>query len=201
MSIVNFFSYIEASNPEKIKEALWSGEKNAIAVCEFIRVKKERGYRVEIDEIEEADDTIIAYNDARLCVKWAKINIEGINISKLEDIVIQYKYADYIYEFARYVKGANIVKLEDAYIACVSSSFRLKDFAKYVEGANIEKLEDAIIKICDSHDIYYFAKEVEGVNLYKLRKALKAKKDSYKGTYMSEWTETFGAKGLFKNNW
>lgn len=169
IDIANFFSYIEASNLEKIKEALWTGEKNAIAICEFIRVKKERGYNIELDEIKEAEDTIIAYNDARLCVEWAEINIEGINISKLEDIVIQDKYGNYIYEFA-----------------------------KCVEGANIEKLEDAIIKTGDASAIYHFAREVEGVNLYKLRKALKATKDRY---YMNRWIDTFGAKGLFKNNW
>ena len=172
MSISNFFYAVKGSNPEKIKKALFDGEKNATAIFNFIIIKRAREYTIDIDEIKEVDDIIIASNDASLCKRWAEKNMEGINLSKLEDIVIQYDYVYYI-----------------------------MDFAKYVKGANIAKLEDAIIKIDDASKIYYFAKEVQGANLYKLRKALRASKDEKKEMYIRWWKDEFGLKGLFKSNW
>ena len=70
----------------------------------------------------------------------------------------------YIYYFAKNIKGANIVKLEDAIINTNDARF-IYYFARDIKGANIVKLEDAIINTNDSMYIYYFAKNVKGANI------------------------------------
>lgn len=161
-SIRDFFYAVKCSNPEKIKKALLDGEKDAITIFDFIITKRARGYTIDIDEIKEVDNIIIASNDASLCGKWAEKNMEGINVSKLEDIVIQYGGGSYIINFAKYVKGANIAKLEDA-----------------------------IIKIDDASLLYCFATVIQGANLYKIRKALKVSKDEKKEKYIRKWKDQF----------
>lgn len=199
-SILDFFFNVRNSNPEKIKKALLAGEKDATAIYDYFVRKKGRGYTIDMNEIKEIDDIIIASNDANICLLWAQKNIEGIDIPKLEDVVIQSKNTHYILLFAMNVKGANIEKLEDAYIEYENSAYNFADFATKVKGSNIEKLEDAVIKKGEASNIYFFAKVVEGANLYKLRKALKASKSKDKKTYIERWKKNFGMKGIFKSN-
>lgn len=196
--IINFYALVKGSNYEKIKKALLNSENNANAMYEFFILSKEKGHIMQEDEIKEIDDIIIASNNDRICLSWAQTNTKGINISKLEDIVINGNFICCIHAFASSVNGANIEKLEDAFIKCVNSNnvYQVKEFAKTVKGVNIAKLEDVLIKFGDAYDIYYFAKSIEESNLYKLRKALKATKSK---TYMNYWIDTFGAKGIFKN--
>lgn len=199
-SILDFFRNIKNSNPEKIKRAILAGDKNAEAIYNYFAIKKDLGYTIDINEIKEIDAAIIASNDANICLLWAQTNSEGIDIPKLEDVVIQSKNTHYILFFAINVKGANIEKLEDAYIEYENSAYNLVEFATKVKGINIEKLEDAVIKKGEASDIYIFAKVVEGANLYKLRKALKASKSKDKKTYIERWKKHFGMKGIFKSN-
>ena len=91
-------------------------------------------------------------------------NIKGANIVKLEDAIINTNDAEYLYYFTIDVKGANIVKLEDAIINTNDARF-IYYFARDIKGANIVKLEDAIINTNDSMYIYYFAKNVKGANI------------------------------------
>lgn len=196
--IINFYGLIKGSNYEKTKKALLNSENNAKAMYEFFILSKEKGHIMQEDEIKEIDDIIIASNNAQICLPWAQTNTKGINISKLEDIVINGNLIFCIHAFASSVNGANIEKLEDAFIKCVNSNnvYQVKEFAKTVKGVNIAKLEDVLIKFGDAYDIYHFANSIEEANLYKLRKALKATKSK---TYMNYWIDTFGAKGIFKN--
>lgn len=197
-TILNFYGLVKGSNYEKTKKALLNSENNADAMYKFFILSKKQGHIMQEDEIKEIDDIIIASNNDRICLLWAQTNTEGINISKLEDIVINGKAICYIHDFASSVNGANIEKLEDAFITCINSNniYMIEEFAKTVKGVNIEKLEDVLIKFGDAYYIYYFAKRIEGANLYKLRKALKATKSK---TYMNCWIDTFGAKGIFEN--
>ncbi len=197
-AILDFYKLVKGSNYEKIKKALINSEDNAYVVYEFFILSKEKGHIMQEDEIKEIDDIIIASNNDRICLSWAQTNTKGINISKLEDIVINGNYIYDIHAFASSVNGANIEKLEDAFIKCVNSDnvYQVEKFAKTVKGANIAKLEDILIKYGDAYDIYYFAKHIEGANLYKLRKALKATKNK---TYLNSWIDTFGTKGIFKD--
>ena len=87
-----------------------------------------------------------------------------INIDDITNEVIGFGNLEYIYNFAYYVRGANIAKLEDAIINKKDARY-IYSFAKVVKGANIVKLEDAIINTNDSMYIYYFAKNVKGANI------------------------------------
>lgn len=196
--ILQFYKLVKGSNYEKIKRALLNSENNADAIYEFFIISRNKGHIMQEDEIREIDDAIIGSNNDKICLSWAQTNTVGMNISKLEDIVINGNHLYSIYAFASSVNGANIERLEDAFITFINSSnvYKVNDFAKTVKGANIAKLEDVLIKFGNSYYIYYFAKEIEGANLYKLRKALKATKNK---KYINLWWETFGTKGLFKN--
>ncbi len=79
--------------------------------------------------------------------------------------------AEYIYEIARYVKGAPIDKLADAIIATGNAEYIYK-FARYVKGAPIDKLADAIIATGNAKYIYEFACNVKGAPIDKLRVAI-----------------------------
>ena len=70
-----------------------------------------------------------------------------------------------IYAFAKYVKGANITKLEGVVIEKGSKKYACH-FASYVKGANINKLEDVIIKRNDPFWMAVFAQKVKGANIY-----------------------------------
>ena len=197
-AILDFYRLVKGSNYEKIKRVLLNSENNAGAIYEFFIININQGHIMEDDEIKEIDEAISASNNARICLEWAQTNIDGINISKLEDIVIKGNNENYIYAFASSVNGANIEKLEDAFITFINygNIYRVREFAKNVKAINIEKLEDVIIKFGSAYDIYIFANEVEGANLHKLRKALMATKNK---KYKNYWNKSFGIKGLFKN--
>lgn len=196
--ILKFYKLVKGSNYEKIKRAILNSENDAYAIYEFFMTSKQQGHIMQEDEIKEIDDAIIASNNDRVCLQWAQTNTPGINISKLEDIVINSNNLNNVHIFASSVNGANIEKLEDAFITFIQSGnvYRVMEFARTVKGVNIEKLEDVLIKFGNAHDIYHFAEEIEGANLYKLRKALKAKKNK---KYMNYWKESFGTKGIFLN--
>ena len=113
------------------------------------------------------------------------LNIEGANIEKLENAIIELKNARDIYKFARVVKGANIEKLENAIIETVTKNVEhiyekevdyIIYFARDVKGANIEKLENAIIETKKPFYIYFFALNIEGANIEKLENAIIATK-------------------------
>ena len=61
-----------------------------------------------------------------------------INIDDITNEVIGFGNLEYIYNFAYYVRGANIAKLEDAIINKKDARY-IYSFAKIVKGANIVK--------------------------------------------------------------
>ena len=77
-----------------------------------------------------------------------------INIDDITNEVIGFGNLEYIYNFAYYVRGANIAKLEDAIIN-TNDSMYIYYFAKNVKGANINitKLTDAIMMIGNYENI------------------------------------------------
>ena len=94
--------------------------------------------------------------------------------NNIQNYVISTKNAEYIYDFARSIKGANIQKLEDAIIRSKNAKY-IYVFARSIEGANIQKLEDAIIKTKNVKYIEEFAEYVKGANkerLYAVTKKL-----------------------------
>ena len=126
---------------------------------------KDINYLIErnIINIDDITNEVIGFGNLEYIYNFAYY-VRGANIAKLEDAIINKKDARYIYSFAKIVKGANIVKLEDAIINSNNSMY-IYYFAKNMKGANIVKLEDAIINTNDSMYIYYFAKNVKGANI------------------------------------
>ena len=116
------------------------------------------------------ENAIIATGDADYIFLFAKL-VKGANISKLEDAIIATGDAEYIFYFARDIEGANISKLEDAIIAINNIKYMFY-FARDIKGANIEKIEDVIIAYGDFKFIYDFAEEIEGANIEKLEDAI-----------------------------
>ena len=120
--------------------------------------------------ISRLEDIVIATKDSFYIYNFA-FYVKGANIEKLEDAIIELGNVEYIYFFARDVKGANIEKLEDAIIETRNAE-DIYNFAREVKRANIEKLEDAIIETKDAEYIYNFAENVKGANIEKLQDAI-----------------------------
>lgn len=112
------------------------------------------------------ENAIIATGDADYIFRFAKL-VKGANISELEDAIIATGDAEYIFYFARDVKGANISKLEDAIIATEDAKY-IYLFARDIKGANILRLEDTIIAINNIKYMFYFARDIKGANIEKI---------------------------------
>lgn len=76
----------------------------------------------------------------------------------------------------RIINGEDIKKGEDIVVQSLDA-FAIINFAIGVNGANIEKLEDAIIKTEDGEKIIEFAERIETANTNKLGKAIKKMKN------------------------
>lgn len=78
--------------------------------ADFYTTKVVQGFGNDLVE-----KTIIKERNPKFAFKYS-YTFPNCNRSTFEDIVIESGNAEYIYKFARYVKGANIQKLEDAII-------------------------------------------------------------------------------------
>ena len=88
------------------------------------------------------------------------------------------------YEFAYYVKGADIEELQDA---AVKDAYWAFMFAKNIPGANIEIIEDAIL-----HDPFWvcqFALCIPNANVEKLEKHMGEYQDYYNQFIIKEIIE------------
>ena len=116
------------------------------------------------------ENAIIATCDAEYIFYFAKL-VKGANISKLEDAIIATGDAEYIFYFARDIEDANISKLEDAIIATEDAKY-IYLFARDIKGANILRLEDAIIATDNIKYMFYFARNIKGANIEKIEDAI-----------------------------
>lgn len=133
--------------------------------------------------ISKLEDALIAHYPYSYNIELDKIyqfalNVEGANILKLQDAIIEKGCScSEIYSFAKEIKGADIEKLEDALIKsfkyCTDVYNSIKSVCKFalLPGANIEKLEDAVIKKGRMYDISSFASHVPNADILKLEKA------------------------------
>ena len=78
----------------------------------------------------------------------------------------------------RIINGEDIKKAEEIVVQSLNV-FAIINFAKGVDGANIEKLEDAIIKTENGEKIIEFAEKVETADINKIWKAIKEMKNSW----------------------
>ncbi len=97
--------------------------------------------------------------------------VKNANIEKLENAIIRTRNAKYISMFAVCIKGANIEKLENAVIL-TKDNVGIVWFATNVQGANVEKLENVVIKFLDAKCIYNFARDVKNADIAKLTIAI-----------------------------
>jgi len=112
----------------------------------------------------ETKDAVIIYS---ITLNIAKEE----DISKLANEICKTNNAEYIYNFAKKIKGAPIEILAEAICNTYNTKY-IYYFAKYIIGAPIEILENAICNINDAKYIYYFALNVEGASILKLADAI-----------------------------
>lgn len=92
--------------------------------------------------------------------------IKGANVLQLQDALIKTNDYSSIFQFAKFIKTADIQKLQSVILKSGDASL-LYFFARDIKGADIEKLQNAIIKTNDVEFIFHFAK-LKGVNVKKL---------------------------------
>ncbi len=138
--------------------------------------------KVKKEIFKKLEEAIIEFDNPK-CIYNFAISIEGANISKLQDVLIQCKNVrnsgilnKYIFYFARDIAGADIAKLEKAILPKnkYGSISYIIDFAREIKGADISKFEDAIIQTdyTPYKYIYEFAYDVPNANIPKLQAAL-----------------------------
>ena len=113
-------------------------------------IDKKKGTKVVGDRI-----TILKKLTFNQCIKYDKTGewcyyaakyIKGANIQKLQDAVIEKdKTGEWCYRFADSVKNANILKLQNAIIKKDKTGEWCYNFALFVINVNIQKLEDNIL--------------------------------------------------------
>jgi hypothetical protein len=84
----------------------------------------------------EDEEEVLASGNAEIAYNFAKY-VSGANISRLEGVVVQEPYCSYY--FARYIPGANIRRLENIVVQDPQWSYY---FARNVPGANVERLKE-----------------------------------------------------------
>lgn len=106
--------------------------------------------------------------------------------SKMEDAVIAFGDAFYMYHFSNDMENIDVKKMEDAIVESGNPCY-IYLFARNILGADINRLEDEIIKLGNLEYMYYFAKNVEGADELKLKYEIAKilKKDKLTGaTYL-----------------
>lgn len=100
----------------------------------------------------------------------------GVDISRLEDRLIELEETGYIVDFATYVPGANVEKLYDA-ILSTNDFHSWIDFAIGVKSIDINKAQDKIMNLKNISAIVRFAKDVKGANIEALENIVVNSKD------------------------
>ena len=171
--IYYFARYIKGANILKLEDV---AIKTKVIRCIYSfahHVKGANILKLEDALIEAIDDY---YDIIKYVIKFA--NIKNADISKLEDAVIKKGTPRGIYSFAKEVKGANILKLEDGLIntLCPFLDYdRIIEFAS-IPGADIKKLEKAILDMNTneynkSNYLIKFA-NISGANIENLENAV-----------------------------
>jgi hypothetical protein len=119
----------------------------------------EKGYHDIFPEGIFAFDYISKYGDF----------IPKEQIIKLQDQIIKSKDEEFIFYFAKNVKGADISKLQKAIIKTGKAEW-IYMFAKDIKGADIPRLQDVVIKSGNTEWIYRFAQDVKGAGKKLLKK-------------------------------
>ena len=114
-------------------------------------------------------------------IMFVKRYHDKVNIKIFGDAVIESESSLCIYCFALEIEGANINRLENALINTKDFS-RMCYFALVSPKANISKLEEAIVQSRDAEYIYYFARDIQSTNIIRLEEAL-LKTQSYRFTH------------------
>ena len=87
-------------------------------------------------------------------------NLNKKELNELQEVIIATKNSWKIYEFARDVKGADILKLQDEIIKLGDAEYIY--LYKSIKGSDINTLKDAILKTNNAEYIYGFARSYEG---------------------------------------
>lgn len=140
------------------------GRKNDCKIIKNLITVGILDYDYVIKSAIETKDAVIIYNIA-------------LNIAKEEDLlhlvnaICKTGEAEYIYYFAKKIKGAPIEILAEA-ICNTNDAKYIYYFAKDIIDSPIEILENTICKINDAKYIYFFALNVEVTSIQKLANAI-----------------------------
>lgn len=129
--------------------------------------------------------------------------LQGFDIYKFQEAIIECGNPEYMYMFAEKVKEADIGALQNAVIETGSPKFCYY-FANYIKGVDIKRLQDAVIASGDVGYAFMFAYTVKGADVYALRdvhtKACKSNTNPLKKRTLEEYgfkfSNLFRERGL-----
>ena len=119
------------------------------------------------DIIEYYQDKVLSFNDADLAYWFAMHMVDyDFNTKKFSKVIINSKNLRYNYEFARYIKGADLKGHEKVILNSKDVEYNYS-FASTIKGADIKKHEKIIL---ESKDLYYicnFASSIPDADIKK----------------------------------
>jgi len=101
------------------------------------------------------------------------------DVEDIEDFIISFGDPFYIYKFAREIKSANIIRLQEAIINTHNYNYIAK-FACFVNGADTELIENLIIQSNNARAAYIYLRFGKHPNIHKFKHIfIKSKKPRY----------------------
>ena len=133
---------------------------------EQIRVIPERGISPEDAERQQL---IVDSGDGYDAYLFAIVT-PSADIGLLEGVIRDSSF-EYIYKFARDVKGADVAALQEAFVVdCDGEDAYL--FARDIDGAKIEALQQIVVERGSSCEAYQFARDVKGADIEALQQII-----------------------------
>ncbi len=135
-------------------------------------------YPLVKEEIISKESIVKTLNDAdmeskeksKYALGLAK-ELKDIPIKGLEDIVVNASDVKDIYEFAKYVKWADVNRLSKAIVEC-EDAYAITSFAREVKGVSVSDLAKEVINLHDGRAIYTFAYSVKGAPIKELEESM-----------------------------
>lgn len=116
-----------------------------------------------------------------IAIHGAENNVDSHYIFELADKVIELNVTEWLYKFAKKVKGAPIEKLAEALIK-TGNAYYSYWFAKEVPNAPIDKLAEVIIASNNANYIYAFAEDIPNAPINDLINAFVTSKGAVEHT-------------------
>lgn len=119
---------------------------------------------IPTENFKKLEDLVCQKCSPKQIYEIARLGLKSTNIQKLGQVIIESKYLAWNYEFARYVKGADVKAHERVIIASEDPEWNYW-FARDVKRADVLTHGEVIIKSQDPEWNYEFAQAVEGADV------------------------------------